>query len=156
MPNFSYMKEHEVDTSRTIVYPLDWLRGNTVEGEGAPRVPKLRLAFAGEKNAGYWNELCRRGTKLKAKDVADGIDFRSRAPAERKIDKDIFPVLVVKELIDVPMDDGTFAESTEENIREFVASMPDHYFEEIRIAAKNPDKFTEYGALANAGDVAGN
>lgn len=134
----------EVGAESTFEYELYQIKGYQAPKENRPRKAKLVLAFAGQAHRAYFETLVKRTTKggVRRRRQSTGADLDA-FENERVHDRALFPRFIVKELIDVPMGDGKLAKSTEENIKVFIEELPEWIFDEVRIAAKEPNNFVE-------------
>ena len=134
MSDFSHLQKLDVGVAETIDYELF-----QIEGE-----PVLELAPATEANKPYFNAVLRRSRKsvraLQAGSISPGM-----IASNREEDRALYVAHIIRGWRGVLDSDGKVAPFTQENVRDFLAALPNWIFDDLRTYAGNPANFMDDG-----------
>lgn len=118
--------------------------------------PKLTLSPAGEANKPYFNEFSRRMRQRQAQLKISGINAEM-IKAHRNDDRENYPMHVIKGWDGIRDREGNLVAFTQENVRAFIAALPNELFDLIREFAQDLSNFRP-GIMTPASmeEVAGN
>lgn len=138
--DFSHLKKLEVTgkTARCVLFQ--------VSGE-----PVLHVAPATEANRPYFVELLKQSRKNRQQIAAGGFSA-SVIKANRAIDRELYPLFIIKDWEGIVDINGAPVAANTESIREFVDALPDWVFDQIRSFAAEPSNFVGVSAEEIAGN----
>ncbi len=117
-----------------------------------PGSPVVHVEHLGETNASWWNDnVTKADPKAAAPDRAGKATLKSIAAA-RAANRIIVAKHAVRRL-EATHDDGRKA--TDEDIPEFVESLPDHVFDIVKNFALDANNFMDVAADSDANELAG-
>ena len=108
--------------------------------------PTLIGKIAGDANRGYINALARKNTnktrqnRRRAKSGQEVIEVVER---DRKIDREIYPGVVLVGCEGIPDTEGKEAPNTREVLKQLCEKLPDWIFDQVRGFFANPVNFTD-------------
>lgn len=132
MANFSHLKSLNVSGTTVVEYPLYQLDGNAI----------LHLASASESNKGYFNALLRKAGRTAQAVKANAVNANT-LKQNRDEDRVLYAKHVLKGWSGILDADSTEVPYNEENGEEFLQSLPDWLFDEIRNFASNVRNFID-------------
>ena len=131
MGKFKHLKNYEVK-DKTAEFPLTQIAGSIV----------LIMKPATEANKPYFNDKLRNSRRT-ARQVRTGALDNSSLSRDRNKDRDLFPKHVIVGWKNVVDFEGKKVEFNETNCKDFIDSLPDWIFDEIRIFAMDPQEFID-------------
>lgn len=136
MSKFGYLKKLEIK-DKTVRFELPFFAELGFENA------YLKVKPADSTNKAYINAALRKsGNKNIQRMISSGVN--SKMQEERRlIDKELFPLHVVVGWNDIPNSEGKPEPFSKEGIAEFIESMPDDMFDELRLFCMTPANFRE-------------
>ena len=128
--DFSHLRRLNVNKSSTAEYEI-------VEIEGDP---VLEGVFAGETNIPYYNALLKRSHRNARKFKANKVSSKEIEDA-RNHDRELYPEYVITGWRNVFDSNGSEVNFSKSNLKEFLNSLPNYLFQDIRDFFGNPESF---------------
>ena len=128
--SFNYLKKHDIG-SEPVEYPLYQIGGE----------PVLLIRPAGEKNKPYHNALLKRNAKLAARFRAGTKITREMLKENREHDRALYGKHIIAGWDNIVDDTGVEVSYSPEVCSQFLRSLPDWIFDDIRVFAANPANF---------------
>lgn len=132
MSKFGNLKKLEVTAKNTAELTL-----YQIEGE-----PVLILSPATEVNKPYFNALLKRSRKNQRR-IAAGNFSADLIKENRDNDRELYPQFVMRGWKDIDKVCGEELDPTPDNFRDFLDSLPDYIFDEIRSFSTDSQNFVE-------------
>lgn len=138
MSKFSYLEKTKPVLETPIAYTLEQI---TINGKH----PILKVVFAGEGNRKYFNallqhsQLTNKGVRTRKKNNIN-VDTLKEV---RNRDREMYPKYIVTGWENVMDNSGKNVEFSEEECKDFLSSLPDWIFDELRDFCTNELSFTD-------------
>ena len=145
MIDFSNLKKYQVDAESRA-----WFTLSRIEGE-----PRLLVGPATQENPVYYNAVLLWGME-NAVQLRVGRTSVSTLAANREIDRELYPLHVVFGWDRVVDAKGEVVPFSVENVREYLAALPDYIFDDVRAFAGNQFNFPGTANVVVAEAVGGN
>ncbi len=132
MSNFNHLTKLDVKKGSTSTLTLFAIEGD----------PILTLSPATEANNTYFNQVLKRSRKF-ASAVQAGAISTEMLDETRSLDRELYPVEVIKGWERVYDTDGKLVKFSPSECKDFVKALPNWIFDEIRQFAAKPGNFVE-------------